>query len=75
MTFLTYLLNIYGLGKVSPTVVSAYIYSQPILATIIAVANQKEELALTTVLFGLMIFLGVFLVSVPLKKKSLSTLK
>lgn len=74
MTFLTYLLNIYGLGKVSPTVVSAYIYLQPILATIIAVAQQKEKLALSTVLFGLMIFVGVFLVSVPLKnKKSLMT--
>jgi len=70
MTFFTYLLNIYGLGKVSPTVVSAYIYLQPILATIIALAKQKEELAFTTVLFGLMIFVGVFLVSVPLNKKT-----
>jgi drug/metabolite transporter (DMT)-like permease len=73
MTFLTYLLNIYGLGKVSPTVVSTYIYLQPILATLIAVAQQKEELVLSTIIFGLMIFVGVFLVSVPLKSKSIAS--
>ena len=30
-TFLVYLLNIYALGKVQPTVVSIYIYLQPLL--------------------------------------------
>jgi len=68
MTFLTYLLTIYSLGKVSPTVVSAYIYLQPILASGIALMNQKEALNLNTILFALLIFVGVFLVSVPVKK-------
>ncbi len=70
MTFLTYLLTVYGLGKVSPTVVSAYIYIQPILATMIALYQQKEVLTITTIIYGTLIFIGVFLVSVPLGKKS-----
>lgn len=70
MTFLTYLLTVYGLGKVSPTVVSAYIYIQPILATMIALYQQKEILTITTIIYGTLIFIGVFLVSVPLGKKS-----
>jgi drug/metabolite transporter (DMT)-like permease len=70
MTFLTYLLTVYGLGKVSPTVVSAYIYIQPILATMIALYQEKEILTITTIIYGTLIFIGVFLVSVPLEKKS-----
>lgn len=67
MTFLTYLLTIYGLGKVSPVVVSAYIYIQPILATLIAIMSNKEELSPITIVYGLFIMLGVFLVSVTKK--------
>jgi drug/metabolite transporter (DMT)-like permease len=67
MTFFTYLLTVYGLGKVSPVVVSAYIYIQPILATLLAVLQQKEQLSPTTVLYGLLIMIGVFLVSLPKK--------
>ncbi len=68
MTFITYLLTIYSLGKVNPTVVSAYIYLQPILATGIALLNQKEVLNFQTVLFALLIFVGVFLVSIPVRR-------
>lgn len=72
MTFLTYLLTIYGLGKVSPTIVSAYIYIQPVLATAIAIANNEEQLSVTTVLYGLLIMLGVFLISLPKKEAPLN---
>jgi drug/metabolite transporter (DMT)-like permease len=72
MTFLTYLLTIYGLGKVSPTIVSAYIYIQPVLATAIAIANNEEKLSVTTVLYGLLIMIGVFLISLPKKEASLN---
>jgi drug/metabolite transporter (DMT)-like permease len=67
MTFFTYLLTIYGLGKVSPVVVSAYIYIQPVLASIIAVTNKNEQLAPLTIVYGLLIMMGVFLVSIPKK--------
>lgn len=69
-TFFTYLLTVYSLGKVSPTIVSAYIYIQPALATMIAVLTGEEKLETFVVVYGMMIFLGVFLVSVPMKKKS-----
>jgi drug/metabolite transporter (DMT)-like permease len=71
MTFFTYLLTVYGLGKVSPVVVSAYIYIQPILATLLAVIQQKEQLSILTVIYGALIMMGVFLVSIP-KKRALT---
>lgn len=68
-TFFAYLLNIYGLKKVSPTVASSFIYLQPILTSIIAVSLGKEMLSWEKVLYGLVIFLGVFLVSFPQKTR------
>lgn len=67
MTFVTYLLTIYSLGKVSPVVVSAYIYIQPILATLIALYSANESLSTSVVINGLSIMIGVFLVSLPNK--------
>lgn len=67
-TFFTYLLTVYSLGKVSPTLVSAYIYIQPILAALLAMLLGKEELNIQVVLYGMMIFSGVFLVSVPFRR-------
>jgi drug/metabolite transporter (DMT)-like permease len=57
---------------VSPTILSAYIYIQPVLATAIAIANNEEKLSVTTVLYGLLIMIGVFLISLPKKEASLN---
>ena len=69
VTFLTYLLNIYALSKVSPTVASAYIYLQPLLAGVFAflfvgIGNQDHtgSITLEKILFALLIFAGVYLV-------------
>jgi drug/metabolite transporter (DMT)-like permease len=69
VTFLTYLLNIYALSKVSPTVTSAYIYLQPLLAGAFAflfagIGNQDHTGSITfeKILFALLIFAGVYLV-------------
>jgi drug/metabolite transporter (DMT)-like permease len=69
VTFLAYLLNIYALSKVSPTVTSAYIYLQPLLAGVFAflfagIGNQDHtgSITLEKVLFALLIFAGVYLV-------------
>jgi drug/metabolite transporter (DMT)-like permease len=69
VTFLTYLLNIYALSKVSPTVTSAYIYLQPLLAGVFAflfagIGNQDHTGSITfeKILFALLIFAGVYLV-------------
>lgn len=67
-TFFAYLLNIYGLKKVSPTVTSSFIYLQPILTSTIAAIFGTEMLNFEKMMYGLIIFLGVFLVSIPNKK-------
>jgi drug/metabolite transporter (DMT)-like permease len=69
-TFFAYLLNIYGLKKVSPTVASSFIYLQPILTTLIAVYLGSETLNLQKVVFGITIFTGVFIVSIPQKSRA-----
>lgn len=64
-TFLTYLLNIYALQKVSPSVVGIYIYSQPLIATILAVGLGKDTLTSLKIIAAALIFVGVYLVSKP----------
>jgi drug/metabolite transporter (DMT)-like permease len=69
-TFFAYLLNIYGLKKVSPTVASSFIYLQPILTTVIAVYLGSETFDWQKVVFGIIIFSGVFIVSIPQKSRT-----
>jgi drug/metabolite transporter (DMT)-like permease len=64
-TFLTYLLNNYALKNVSPAVVSAYIYTQPILATMIAIMMKQDSLDFIKIISSALIFVGVYLVSIP----------
>ena len=64
-TFLTYLLNGWALRHANSSLVGAYIYLQPILASVIAILLGKDQLTTHKVIFGLMIFVGVYLVSVP----------
>jgi len=63
VTFLAYLLNIYALRKVKPAIVGFYIYLQPFLATILSVMFDMEELSFAKVFSGILIFVGVYLVS------------
>ncbi len=62
-TFLAYLFNILALKNVNPSVVGIYVYLQPILATIIALIIGKDSLSMLKITSGIMIFLGVYLVS------------
>jgi len=64
-TFIAYLLNVNALTQLSPTVVSYYIYLQPLLATIVALLFAKDVLTPVKIISTLLIFAGVFLVSVP----------
>ena len=69
-TFFCYLLNIYGIKKVSPTIVSSYIYLQPILATLIAVIYNQENIDEIMIISSIAVFVGVYLVSIPSSKKT-----
>jgi drug/metabolite transporter (DMT)-like permease len=64
-TFFCYLFNIYGVKRVSPTIVSSYIYLQPILTSFIAVISGHETINKTMLICSLVIFFGVYLVSKP----------
>lgn len=67
-TFFAYLLNIYGLKSLSPSVVSMYIYLQPFLASVFAILMGKDKLTSTKIFSGILIILGLYLVSFKPKK-------
>jgi drug/metabolite transporter (DMT)-like permease len=62
-TFLAYLLNLWSLKTVSPSLVGYYIYLQPLFASVIAVIFRGDEITISNILFSIMIFSGVFMVS------------
>ncbi len=62
-TVFAYLLNNYSLKTISPTINSAYIYLQPVLASIIAISFGKDSLSFAEVISAALIFVGVYFVS------------
>lgn len=68
-TFLAYLLNMLALHEVHSSVVGAYIYLQPILATLISIALGKDALNSNKLVAAALIFSGVYLVSFSGPKK------
>jgi len=62
-TFLAYMLNLFAMKKVNPSVVGVYIYSQPVISTLVALSFQKDTLSLGKIIAALLIFAGVYLVS------------
>ncbi len=64
-TFLAYILNAYALATVSASVVSIYIYMQPFLAALIAIAWGKDQLDVSKIISAAFVFTGVWLTSRP----------
>ena len=67
-TFLAYLLNIFALKELPPSIVSTYIYLQPLLAGIFAILLGSDRINGLMIGSGLLIFIGVYLVSNPFRK-------
>jgi drug/metabolite transporter (DMT)-like permease len=67
-TFLVYLLNALAIKKVSPTVVSSYIYLQPLFAIVIVLLYQLENITFDIYIYGFLIALGLFLINFRFKK-------
>jgi drug/metabolite transporter (DMT)-like permease len=63
LTILAYLLNNWALKYASPALLGVYIYPQPVLAVLIAVALGKDHLTWSKAGQAALIFLGVWLVS------------
>ena len=62
-TYLGYLLISFGLRRLSPTVVSTYTYTQPVIAAYLASVLGQDHIDLVMVVSALLIFGGVFVVS------------
>ena len=62
-TYLGYLLISFGLRRLSPTVVSTYTYTQPIIAAYLATLMGQDHITLVMVVSAMLIFGGVFIVS------------
>ena len=63
MISLAEILNSSALKHLMPSVVSIYIYLQPLFATIIAILLQSDKLDFLKVISCIFIFFGVYLVS------------
>lgn len=62
VTVIVYFLNIWAMKKVSPSTVGAYVYVQPVFATIIASLFFEEILTIKHLIAACLVFGGVWLV-------------
>lgn len=67
-TFATYILNPYALSKLKASTVGVFIYLQPVIAGLFAVAKGVDAIDSVKVLTMLLIFIGVYIVSLKPKK-------
>jgi len=63
VTFFAYIMNIYALRELSPSVVSSYIYFQPLFATAISLIMLEGKPNVLQLIAAVLIFTGVYLVS------------
>ncbi len=63
VTFFAYLLNLFALIRLKPTTLSAFIYLQPLLASIFALLMGKDSLNSTKLIAAVLIFSGVYMVT------------
>ncbi|MEK9756213.1 MAG: DMT family transporter [Bacteroidota bacterium] len=70
-TFMTYLLNIYALKTLSPTIIGSFIYLQPIITIIFALITANDFLDSTKIIACSLVFLGVYMVSQKNKSKAI----
>jgi drug/metabolite transporter (DMT)-like permease len=77
VTFLTYLLTIFGLKYLSATISSAYIYTQPVMVLLFTFlfalngwsADYRSSITSEKILYMFVIFTGVYLTSKSTSKK------
>jgi drug/metabolite transporter (DMT)-like permease len=63
-TFATYLLNIYALKQLSASTISAFIYLQPLIAIVYAIATGADTMNLTKGIAAALVFIGVYMVTI-----------
>lgn len=65
-TFLAYYFNVIGIQHLGAGTTGSYIYTQPVFTAIIATLFLHENLTIQKIIAGLLIFTGVFLVSLKI---------
>ncbi len=68
-TYVTYVLNAMAVKEGGAGIVGSYIYLQPVLAALIAQFLGSDEITFEKAFYAAIIFLGVYLVSIKLKKE------
>lgn len=66
-TFGTYILNPLALRQLKASTVSTFLYLQPVIAGIFAILMGSDTLNTTKLIAAVLIFIGVYLVSKPVK--------
>ena len=64
ITFLTFILNLFALKQLSPSVVTAYIFSQPALTAVLSYFITGQVITTLSIVATLLIFIGVYFVSI-----------
>ncbi len=59
-TVLTYLFNIFALKQLSPSTIGVFIYLQPLVAAIYAMATGADQLTTLRIIAAILIFTGVY---------------
>ncbi|MFC4633843.1 DMT family transporter [Dokdonia ponticola] len=60
-TYLTYLFNVFALRTLKPSTIGAFIYLQPLIATLVAIILGADTLTGIRIFAAALIFLGVYL--------------
>ncbi|MEX1002360.1 MAG: DMT family transporter [Crocinitomicaceae bacterium] len=78
VTFVPYLLNVFAMKNVSPSIAAVYIYLQPLMAmafvylsSIVGSRDYTGDLSWSKGLFAILVFVGVYLVIRPPGKKKI----
>lgn len=74
-TFVSYILCIVGLKRLSPTITGMYNYVQPIVACIVAILWNMDTFSVTKLLAIIMIFTGVYLVTISKSKAEMTNVE
>ncbi len=74
-TFTTYLLIPIGQKVLRPTTISMYNYVQPVVAALVAVALGQDTFGWQNILSALLVFVGVYLVTISKSKAQLDAEK
>lgn len=67
-TFFTYLFNIFALTQLKASTLSAFVYVQPLLGILFAIALGKDSLTAVKIIAAMMVVIGVYLSSRKVKQ-------